>query len=70
MGILIIPVAQGKVAINIVFESRAQLERIRKAARLRKWSINTFMLDAAEKQMAVSPPEQLNATNEQPPANQ
>lgn len=33
---------------NLRFETKAQRDRIARAAKIRKWSINTFMLQAAE----------------------
>ncbi len=34
--------------INQRYESKAQVERFKKAAKLKKWSLNTFMLHAGE----------------------
>lgn len=34
--------------VTLRFESKAQMENFRRAARARRWSLNTFMLAAAE----------------------
>ncbi len=37
---------------KIRFETQAQMERIRRAAKLRKWSVSKFVVDAAEREAA------------------
>jgi len=39
---------QKRPNINIRFDTKTQVERIRRAAKLRKWSFNKFVVDAAE----------------------
>jgi uncharacterized protein (DUF1778 family) len=41
-----------EINVRIRFESRTQVERIKKAAKLRKWSMNTFVVHASEEAAA------------------
>lgn len=65
---------QKRPEINLRFESKGQLDRIRKAAKARKWSINTFVIDAADKAARLlttdRSPEQLMVDSSRQPLNQ
>jgi uncharacterized protein (DUF1778 family) len=60
--------------INIRFDTKTQVERIRRAAKLRKWSFNQFVVDAthkeADKILTAEKPEQLTVGADQPSLNQ
>jgi uncharacterized protein (DUF1778 family) len=45
---------QQRPNINIRFDSKAQVEKIKRAARSKKWSFNQFVIDAAENAAIVA----------------
>ena len=63
-----------KRPINIRFDSGTQVDRIKKAAQLRKWSFNQFVVDAAEnaadKTLTHAKAEQLTDPGVPPTLNQ
>jgi len=36
--------------VSVRFDVKAQLERITRAARIRRWTLNTFIIDAADRE--------------------
>ncbi|MBZ5574651.1 MAG: DUF1778 domain-containing protein [Acidobacteriia bacterium] len=60
--------------MNMRFDTRAQVETIRRAAKLRKWSFNRFVVEAAfeaAKSLTANPPsEPLMVAKERPALNQ
>lgn len=36
--------------VSVRFDAKAQLERITRAAKLRKWTINQFMIEASDRE--------------------
>lgn len=60
---------------SLRWESKAQVRRIRQAAKLRKWSLNQFVIEAASKEAekvltAVQESGQIMVESDQPALNQ
>ena len=64
-----------RIQVSVQFDTYAQKDRVRKAAKTRKWSMSKFLIDAGEKEAekiltSIQSSEQLTVAPEQPSLNQ